>query len=200
MKKFSRVSGRAYALPHPNIDTDVIIAAQRLKSIYRTGLGEFAFEKLRTNPDNPFDDERYRDAPILVAGPNFGCGSSREHAVWAMADMGIRTVIASSFGDIFAANAAKNGFLTVTLRQEEVVSLMDAAAAGAVITVDLEDQTVSSHGGESYGFEIEAFQKTCLLEGLDDIELTLKLEDDITSFEGRHRQAAPWLATAAARA
>ena len=200
MKKFSRVAGRAYALPQPNIDTDIIIAAQRLKSIYRTGLGAFAFEKLRADAGNVFDDPRFQGAPTLVAGGNFGCGSSREHAVWAMADMGLRVVISSSFGDIFAANAAKNGFLTITLPEQEVAVLLKAAAEGALISVDLDHEKIIVESGPTFEFAIEAFQKTCLLEGLDDIELTLKVRNDIAAFEDRRRVSAPWLAEAGRRA
>lgn len=195
MKKFSQVRGRAYRLPQQNIDTDVIIAAQHLKTILRTGLGAFAFEKLRIHPDNVFDDVRYAASPILVAGANFGCGSSREHAVWAMADMGIRVVIAPSFGDIFAANAMKNGFLTVVLPQEPLDVLLELAPEDE-ITVDLPAQCVTTSAGQSFAFVIDRFQKNCLIDGLDHIDLTLQMQDRIAVYEARRLEQTPWLAEA----
>ena len=195
MKKISQVSGRAYRLPQQNIDTDVIIAAQHLKTILRTGLGAFAFEKLRTNPDNVFNDARYAGSPILVAGANFGCGSSREHAVWAMADIGIRAVIAHSFGDIFAANATKNGFLTVVLPREQIDLLLDLPPEGE-ITVDLPAQCVTTSAGNSFAFDIDGFQKNCLMNGLDHIDLTLQMQNQIAVYEAHRLERTPWLAEA----
>lgn len=193
MKKFSHVSGRAYRLPQANIDTDVIIAAQHLKTILRTGLGAFAFEKLRARPDSVFNNARYAGSPILVAGANFGCGSSREHAVWAMADMGIRVVLAPSFGDIFAANAAKNGLLTVVLQQKQL-DLLLGLPPECEITVDLRTERVTTSLGSSFAFDVDRFQKHCLVNGLDHIDLTLQMQDQIARYEARRLSRTPWLA------
>jgi len=178
MKKISQVSGRAYRLPQQNIDTDVIIAAQHLKTILRTGLGAFAFEKLRTNPDNVFNDARYAGSPILVAGANFGCA-----------------VIAHSFGDIFAANATKNGFLTVVLPREQIDLLLDLPPEGE-ITVDLPAQCVTTSAGNSFAFDIDGFQKNCLMNGLDHIDLTLQMQNQIAVYEAHRLERTPWLAEA----
>jgi 3-isopropylmalate/(R)-2-methylmalate dehydratase small subunit len=196
MRKLNKIRSRAYPLDMRDVDTDVIIAAQRLKIIDRAGLGAFVFEKLRTDPSNVFDDPRYRGAQILLAGPNFGCGSSREHAAWAMGDFGIDIVIAPSFGDLFAGNARKNGMLTIALPQEQVGRLIAVAAAGHEITVDLPGQAITADTGEVIPFDIDPFQKNCLVNGLDEIELALQMQDRIDVHEARRLQARPWLAQA----
>jgi 3-isopropylmalate/(R)-2-methylmalate dehydratase small subunit len=184
MTPFTRVEGRAYPLGLKNIDTDMIIAAAHLKTIRRSGLGAHAFEALRRQPGNVFDDPRYRGAPILIAGDNFGCGSSREHAAWALADLGVRAVIAPSFSDIFSSNAFKNGIATVVLDQTAVDPLLDAAAEHN-ISVDLETMTVASWSGDLFTFEMDPFRRECLLNGLDEIALTLAHETAIRAYENR---------------
>jgi 3-isopropylmalate/(R)-2-methylmalate dehydratase small subunit len=196
MKEISTIEGRAYPLRMRDVDTDVIIAANRLKIIDRKGLGAFVFEKIRTDPTNIFDDGRFNGAHILVAGANFGCGSSREHAVWAMADFGIEVVIAPSFGDLFMANARKNGMLTISLPEEDVDRLMTIAEAGGEVSVDLPGQIITAGAGEVISFEIDPFQKDCLVRGLDEIELALQMENEIETFEERRLRATPWLAHA----
>ena len=183
MTPFTRVEGPAYPLGLKNIDTDLIIAAAHLKTIRRGGLGAHAFETLRRQPGNVFDDPRYRGASILVAGDNFGCGSSREHAAWALADLGVRAVIAPSFSDIFSSNAFKNGIATVVLNQAAVDQLL-AAAAEHNISVDLEAMTVSS-SGDLFTFEMDPFRRECLLNGLDEIALTLANDAAIRAYEHR---------------
>jgi len=174
MMDFSQpVVGGAYPFGMANCDTDVIIASEWLKTINRSGLGIGAFGALRIDPGNVFDDPRYRGAPILIAGDNFGCGSSREHAAWALADLGIRIVIAPSFSDIFSGNAFKNGILTIVLPDSAIAALLDHAEQGQV-TIYLADQTVSIAGGALFEFEIDPFRKNCLLNGLDEISLTLE--------------------------
>ena len=185
------VEGTAYPFGMKNCDTDVIIAAEWLKTISRTGLGKGAFAGLRTSAQTVFDDPRYVGSPILIAGDNFGCGSSREHAAWALADMGIKVVIAPSFSDIFSGNAFKNGILTVVLPQEAVDRLMDVAATDS-IHVDLETQTVTTPFQDRYTFEIDPFRKHCLLEGLDEISLTLEFEAQIESYEIRTNAQRSW--------
>lgn len=182
MTPFSRVEGRAYPLPLSNIDTDLIIPAEHLKTICRSGLGRHAFEVLRATPGNLFDDHRYRGAPIIVALDNFGCGSSREHAAWALVDLGVRAVIAPSFSDIFAGNAFKNGIATVELGQSAVERLMRAAAEHS-ICVDLERETVTSSAGHHFHFAMDSFRRECLLGGLDEIALTLVREPAIRAHE-----------------
>jgi len=185
------VEGTAYPFGMKNCDTDVIIAAEWLKTISRTGLGKGAFAGLRASAQTVFDDPRYVGSPILIAGDNFGCGSSREHAAWALADMGIKVVIAPSFSDIFSGNAFKNGILTVVLPQEAVDRLMDVAATDS-IHVDLETQTVTTAFQDRYTFEIDPFRKHCLLEGLDEISLTLEFEAQIESYEIRTNAQRSW--------
>jgi 3-isopropylmalate/(R)-2-methylmalate dehydratase small subunit len=179
------VEGHAYPLALANVDTDLIIPAAHLKTTTREGLGTHAFEALRGTAGNPFEDSAYEAAPILLALDNFGCGSSREHAAWALADLGIRVVIAPSFSDIFAGNAFKNGIATVALPRIEVERLMEAAAAGAIIEVDLEGLSVSSTRGDHFLFTMDPFRRACLLAGLDEIALTLASEPEISAFEQR---------------
>ncbi len=184
MTPFTRVEGRAYPLGLKNIDTDLIIAAAHLKTIRRGGLGRHAFGMLRRQPGNVFDDPRYRGAPILIAGDNFGCGSSREHAAWALADLGVRAVIAPSFSDIFSSNAFKNGIATVVLGQAAVDRLIEVAREHT-IGVDLEAMTVASSAGDLFTFEMDPFRRECLLNGLDEIALTLANEAAIRAYEHR---------------
>ena len=172
--------------------TDVIIPAHWLKTVSREGLGAGAFETIRAAPGNPFDVEDFANAPILIAGDNFGCGSSREHAAWAMLDMGLTAVIAPSFSDIFAGNAFKNGILAVELPQDQVDRLMEVARTDP-IHIDLENQTVTTSDGESFAFELDPFRKHCLMNGLDDIGLTLEKVTSIDGFEAQASQARPWV-------
>jgi len=192
MQAFTRVEGKILPLNRADVDTDQIIPAQYMKRIERTGYGPFAFAAWRKDPDFVLNDRRYEGAPILVTGPNFGCGSSREHAPWALEGLGIRAIIAPSFADIFRNNCAKVGILTVVLPQEDIDKLIaraeDAPGYGAV--VDLEEQTVT-FGGEVRRFEIDPFVKHCLLHGLDDISLTLRHEDAIAAFERGRPAFAP---------
>ncbi len=204
MEKFTTLTGVAAPLPLINVDTDMIIPKQFLKTIKRTGLGVNLFDEMRyrddgsENPDFVLNKPAWRDAKILVAGDNFGCGSSREHAPWAIADFGIRCIVAPSFADIFYNNCFKNGILPIQLPQEDVDKLMDDAERGAnaVLTVDLENQTITGPDGGSIAFEIDPFRKRCLLEGLDDIGLTMEKADAIAAFEAKRGQTAPWLAGA----
>lgn len=193
MKPVSTITGRAIPFGRKNVDTDVIIAAEWLKTVSREGLGQGAFASVRSEPGNVFDDPAFADAPILIAGDNFGCGSSREHAAWALLDMGITAVIAPGFSDIFSSNAFKNGMLTVTLPQEQVDRLMEVAQTDS-ITLDLETQTVTTPFQDRFTFEIDPFRKTCLTEGLDEIGLTLARDDAIGTYEARQREQMPWLA------
>ncbi len=201
MEKFTTLSGIAAPLPMVNIDTDQLIPKQFLKTIKRTGLGKHLFAPMRydadgnENPDFVLNQEPYREARIIVAGDNFGCGSSREHAPWALLDFGIRCVIAPSFADIFFNNCFKNGILPITLDQVTVDKLLDGAGHGAnaTITVDLEQQEISGLNGDVVRFEIDPFRKHCLLNGLDDIGLTLKKEGKIAAFEAAQRGTQPWL-------
>ncbi|HTH28594.1 MAG TPA: 3-isopropylmalate dehydratase small subunit [Sphingobium sp.] len=192
MEAVSQVEGRAYPLGLKNVDTDMIIAAAWLKTISRAGLGKGAFAVLRRDEGNVFDDPAYAGAPILVAGDNFGCGSSREHAAWAMQDMGIKAVIAPSFSDIFSSNAFKNGILTVVLPQEAIDRLMEVARTDP-IHIDLDSQTVTTPFQDRFAFDLDPFRKHCLANGLDEIGLTLALGDAITDFEQRDRVSRPWL-------
>ena len=185
MTPFVRVEGRAYPLGRANIDTDLIIPAAHLKTIRRQGLGAHAFEALRVARGNIFDDPIYRGAPILIAGDNFGCGSSREHAVWALADLGIRAVIAPGFSDIFSGNAFKNGIATVVLGQHAVDRLLTAASWDHSLTVDLESMTVTTTAGDSFRFDMDPFRRECLLGGLDEIAMTLAHEAAIRAHEQR---------------
>lgn len=192
MQPVSTVEGRAIPLGLKNIDTDVIIPAHWLKTVSREGLGEGAFETIRQQPGNVFDVEDFAGAPILIAGDNFGCGSSREHAAWALLDLGITAVIAPSFSDIFSGNAFKNGILTVALPQEQVDRLLEVAQDHPV-TIDLENQVVTTPFQDRFAFEIDPFRKRCLLEGLDEIGLTLASQDAIGEHEAMRGQALPWL-------
>jgi 3-isopropylmalate/(R)-2-methylmalate dehydratase small subunit len=191
MTPISTVSGKAYPLGLKNIDTDVIIAAKWLKTISRTGLGAGAFESLRADPANVFDDPAFAGAPILIAGDNFGCGSSREHAAWAMLDMGITAVIAPSFSDIFSSNAFKNGILTIVLPQSAIDRLIEVAKTDP-IDIDLESQSVTTRFQDRFTFEIDAFRKSALMQGLDEVGLTLAMADKITDYETRAGTCWPW--------
>ena len=202
MDKFTKLTGVAAPMPLVNIDTDMIIPKQFLKTIKRTGLGANLFDEMRFDREgNEIDDfvlnqPAYRNAEILVAGDNFGCGSSREHAPWALLDFGIRCVISTSFADIFYNNCFKNGILPIVLPQEEVDKLMDDAERGAnaVITVDLESQTITGPDGGTISFEVDAFKKHCLLNGLDDIGLTMEsAAPAIDAFEAKSSQERPWV-------
>ncbi len=188
MEKFETVTGKAIPLNRADVDTDQIIPAQYLKRIERTGFGPFAFEQWRKDPDFVVNNPAYEGAPILIAGPNFGCGSSREHAPWALEGLGLRALIAPSFADIFRNNCAKIGLLTVTLPQKDIDFLMarHEELPGAELVVDLKTQTVSTKDGSFVRqFDISPFVKNNLLNGLDDIGLTLLEEDTITAFEGK---------------
>jgi 3-isopropylmalate/(R)-2-methylmalate dehydratase small subunit len=197
MEPVNHVEGRAYPFGMKNVDTDIIIPAEWLKTISRSGLGRGAFEDLRKEPGNVFDDPRYAGAPIIVAGDNFGCGSSREHAAWALIDMGVTAVIAPSFSDIFSGNAFKNGILTVVLPQEAVDRLVEVAKTDT-ISIDLEHQTVTTPFQDRFTFEIDPFRKMCLLGGLDEIGLTLERDKAISAFERKDAQLRPWLSPKAA--
>ncbi|HEX4506598.1 MAG TPA: 3-isopropylmalate dehydratase small subunit [Alphaproteobacteria bacterium] len=201
MKKFTTLTGVAAPMNLINIDTDMIIPKQFLKTITRSGLGKSLFFEMRYDdagkelPDFVLNQKPYRNAEIIVAGDNFGCGSSREHAPWALEDFGIRAVIAPSFADIFFGNCYKNGMLPIVLKQEEIDVLMaDAASDNArVLTIDLPNQKVIRANGESFSFEINPTSKTQLLEGLDEIGQTLQRNAEIASFEQRQHQSQPWL-------
>jgi len=199
VKPFTTLTGTAIPFGAENVDTDVIIPARFLKTITRTGLGKSAFAALRADPDNIFDSPRNAGAPILIAGDNFGCGSSREHAPWALADMGIRTVIAPSFADIFAGNAFKNGMLLVVLQQDAIDRLL-AIAATDPITIDLENQVVTTPYQDRWEFPVDPFRKHCLLGGLDEIAMTVAMEDSIAAHEARLTAERPWIAGASQRA
>ncbi len=188
----TQVSGRAYPWGAKNIDTDIIIPAHWLKTTTREGLGKGAFETVRAVPGNIFDDPRYAGAPILIAGDNFGCGSSREHAAWALADLGIKAVIAPSFSDIFSGNAFKNGIVPVVLPQEAVDRLVEAAKDGEV-TVDLETMTVTTSYQDRFEFALDAFRRDCLMQGLDEIGLTLAQDTAISKFESADAEHRPWI-------
>jgi len=191
MEPVTRVSGTAYPWGAKNIDTDVIIPAHWLKTIKRSGLGKGAFETVRAQPGNIFDDPRYAGAPILIAGDNFGCGSSREHAAWALGDMGVKAVIAPSFSDIFSGNAFKNGIVAVVLPQEAIDRLL-AVAQDQEITVDLETMTVTTPFQDRFVFDLDPFRRRCLMEGLDEVGLTLAKDTVISNFEEAMQQQRPW--------
>jgi 3-isopropylmalate/(R)-2-methylmalate dehydratase small subunit len=201
MTPFTTLTGIAAPMPLVNIDTDMIIPKQFLKTIQRSGLGKNLFDEMRYDrqgaeiADFVLNQPQYRAAEILVAGDNFGCGSSREHAPWALLDFGIRCVISTSFADIFYNNCFKNGILPVVLPPEAVAVLMEDAKRGANarITVDLPSQTVTTSDGQSFGFEVDAFKKHCLLNGLDDIGLSLEKVASIDAYEGKAAQARPWI-------
>lgn len=201
MEKFTTLSATAAPLRMINVDTDIIIPKQFLRTIKRSGLGVSAFNDIRYNedgsekPDFVLNKEPYRKAQILITGENFGCGSSREHAPWALADFGFRAVIAPSFADIFYNNAFKNGMLLIQLPQEQIDRLMDEADENpdAPITIDLEKQTVTRGNKFSFPFDVDPFRKHCLLNGLDDIGLTKQKESNIATFETAMRDTKPWL-------
>ncbi|WJM96146.1 3-isopropylmalate dehydratase small subunit [Pseudomonas defluvii] len=210
MKAFTQHTGLVVPLDRANVDTDQIIPKQFLKSIKRTGFGPNLFDEWRyldvgqpyqdnskrpVNPDFVLNHERYQGASVLLARENFGCGSSREHAPWALEEYGFRTIIAPSYADIFFNNSFKNGLLPIILSDEEVDALFKQveAAPGYQLTVDLQSQTVTRPDGKVLSFEIDAFRKHCLLNGLDDIGLTLQDRDVIATFEAKHRASQPWL-------
>jgi 3-isopropylmalate/(R)-2-methylmalate dehydratase small subunit len=201
MEPFKTLEGVAAPLNMINVDTDMIIPKQYLKTILRTGLGKALFDELRFNtdgsekPDFVLNKPAYRQAKILVAGENFGCGSSREHAPWALLDFGIRAIVAPSFADIFYGNCFKNGILPIALPQAEVDKLMDDAERGAnaVITIDLETQQIRGPDGGTIAFEIDPFKKQCLLNGWDDVSLTMHAADKIAAFENGQRLRQPWI-------
>ncbi|MDB4110710.1 3-isopropylmalate dehydratase small subunit [Amylibacter sp.] len=201
MEKFTNVSGVAAPMPLVNIDTDMIIPKQFLKTIKRSGLGVNLFDEMRYNQDGSeisefvLNQAAYRNAEIIIAGENFGCGSSREHAPWALKDFGISVVISESFADIFYSNCFKNGILPIKLSKEAIEVLMDDASKGenARISVDLEEQTVSATDGTIFKFEVDAFKKHCLLNGLDDIGLTYQKIEAVDQFEKKQAKITPWL-------
>lgn len=210
MRAFTKITARVAPLDRPNVDTDAIIPKQYLKSIRRSGFGPFAFDDWRyldkgdldidpatrrPNPEFVMNQARYRGAQILLARENFGCGSSREHAVWALDQAGFRAVIAPSFADIFFNNSFKSGFLPVVLAADVVDQLFreTLACEGYTLSIDLPGQTVTTPGGQSFGFQIDAFRKDCLVRGLDEIGLTLEHADAIRAYETRRRAEAPWL-------
>ena len=209
MQAFTQVTGLVLPLDRANVDTDAIIPKQYLKSIKRSGFGPFLFDDWRyldagdldidpatrrPNPEFVLNQPRYRGASVLLARENFGCGSSREHAVWALSDSGFRAVIAPGFADIFFNNSFKTGFLPVVLKAEEVDALFrEAQAEGYKLTLDLPEQTVRTPGGQNFRFDIDPFRKDCLVRGLDEIGLTLQQSDAIRAYEARRRQEAPWL-------
>ena len=202
MEKFTKLTAVAAPLPIVNCDTDKIIPARFLKTLTRTGLGKNLFDPLRydpktgeENPDFVLNKSAYRNSEILVAGHNFGCGSSREHAPWALLDFGIRCVISTDFADIFYNNSSKNGILLIKVSPEELEQLMEGAERGAnaTMTVDLESQEITNSDGEKIIFEVDSFKKHCLLNGLDDIGLTLKKELSISAYEKKQKASEPWL-------
>ena len=184
MTPVEQIHGRAIPLGRKNVDTDVIIGARYLKTIVRAGLGKHAFETIRSEAGNVFDDPRFSGAPILVAGDNFGCGSSREHAAWAIRDMGVQAVIAPSFSDIFSGNAFKNGIVPVVLPQAAVDRLLEVAQEHE-LTVDLDTMTVTSPLQDRFEFQMDPFRRECLMGGLDEIALTLASEAAIRAYEVR---------------
>ena len=205
MDKFTTLTGVAAPMDMINVDTDMIIPKQFLKTIKRSGLGVHAFQEMRydadgnENPDFVLNQPAYRQSKILVAGDNFGCGSSREHAPWALLDFGIKCVISTSFADIFYGNCFKNGILPIALPQEDIDKLMDDARRGAnaTVTVDLENQVITGPDGGEIHFEIDPFKKHCLLNGLDEIGLSMSKDDKIDAHEEKRNAATPWLNAAA---
>ena len=201
MDKFDKHRGVAAPLNMINIDTDKLIPKQFLKTIKRTGLGRYLFNEIRFNADGSENEDfvlnkpAYRDASILVAGDNFGCGSSREHAPWALLDFGVKCVISTSFADIFFNNCFKNGILPIVVSKEELDQLMDDADndANSVIDIDLENQYIGRPNGEKINFEIDEFRKHCLINGLDDIGLTMQKRSNIDSFEKKRETEQPWI-------
>jgi 3-isopropylmalate/(R)-2-methylmalate dehydratase small subunit len=201
MEKFDKHSGVAAPLNMINIDTDKLIPKQFLKTIKRTGLGQYLFNEIRFNSDGSENKDfilnkpAYRDASILVAGDNFGCGSSREHAPWALLDFGVKCVISTSFADIFFNNCFKNGILPIVVSKEQLDQLMDDANNGAnsILDIDLENQQIGRPNGDKINFEIDEFRKHCLINGLDDIGLTMQKQDSIGDFEKRREIEQPWV-------
>ena len=204
MEKFTTLSGVAAPLPMVNIDTDMIIPKNFLKTIKRTGLKDGLFYELRFTADGQkkdfvLDQPAYQNAKIIVAGPNFGCGSSREHAPWALLDFGIRCIISEGFADIFYNNCFKNGILPIKVPKDVIAKLMDDASRGsnAIIEIDLEKQEIKGPDGGMVHFDIDPFRKHCLLNGLDDIGLTMEKKSEIDAFEAKQKEAQPWLHSAA---
>ena len=201
MEKFTKITGVAAPMPLINIDTDMIIPKLFLKTIKRSGLGKNLFDEMRYDDEGKeiadfvLNKPAYRQSQVIVAGDNFGCGSSREHAPWALLDFGIRVVISTSFADIFYSNCFKNGILPIILPQEDVDKLMDDAGRGAnaVLSIDLESQTITGPDGGEVSFEVDAFKKHCLLNGLDDIGLTMQKSDEIAAFERQNATSMPWV-------
>ena len=201
MEKFEKITGIAAPMPLINIDTDMIIPKLFLKTIKRSGLGVNLFDEMRynldgsENPDFVLNKPAYRNAEIIVAGDNFGCGSSREHAPWAIKDFGISCVISTSFADIFFSNCFKNGILPIKLQQEQIDILMKDAEKGANarMTIDLENQEITASDGQVIKFDVDSFKKHCLLEGLDDISLTQQKADEISDFETKIAETRPWI-------
>jgi 3-isopropylmalate/(R)-2-methylmalate dehydratase small subunit len=193
MTPVTTIEGRAYPFGRKNVDTDVIIPAKWLKTVTREGLAKGAFETVRAEAGNVFDDPAYAGSPIIIAGDNFGCGSSREHAAWALDDMGVKAVIAPSFSDIFSGNAFKNGILAVTLPQVAIDRLMAVAEQGDPIHIDLAAQTVTTRFQDRFEFAIDPFRKAMLLDGTDEIGLTLASDTAIGTYEVRAAAARPWL-------
>jgi len=201
MEKFTKISAVAAPLAMINVDTDMIIPQEHLRTIKRTGLGKYAFSNIRYHEDGSKKDDfilnqpAYENAEILITGENFGCGSSREHAPWALMDLGLRCIIAPGFADIFYGNCFKNGLLPIILPQETIDQLMEDAGRGAnaVFTVDLEQQEITRPDGGKIAFEIDEFRRHCLLNGLDDIGLTMNKKTEIEKFEARQQASQPWL-------
>lgn len=192
MEPVRKVEGGAYPWGAKNIDTDIIIPAHWLKTISREGLGRGAFESVRAEPGNIFDDPAYAGSPILIAGENFGCGSSREHAAWALKDMGIQAVIAPSYSDIFSGNAFKNGIVAVVLPQDAIDRLVEVAKTDPV-TIDLETMTVTTPFQDRFTFTMDPFRRDCLMQGLDEVGLTLARDTAISKYESMVADARPWL-------
>ncbi len=193
MDAIQHVAGQAIPYGAKNIDTDIIIPAKWLKTITREGLGKGAFETVREIEGNVFDDPAYAGSQILIAGDNFGCGSSREHAAWALLDLGIRAVLAPSYSDIFSGNAVKNGILPIVLPQAAIDRLLEVARVGEPIDIDLETQSVTTPFQDRFAFDIDPFRKHCLLNGLDEVALTLERKDAIQSYENQRASAQSWL-------
>ena len=192
MEAVTHVEGRAYPWGAENIDTDIIIPAHWLKTTTREGLGKGAFETVRAKPGNVFDDPRYAGSPILIAGDNFGCGSSREHAAWALGDMGIKAVIAPGFSDIFSGNAFKNGIVTVVLPQDAIDRLIEVAKTDE-ITIDLETMSVTTPFQDRFTFTLDPFRRECLVQGLDEIGITLAKDTAISKYESAVGKSRPWI-------
>lgn len=198
MDAFKNHSGIAIPFPLANVDTDLIVPSRYLKTIKTTGIGEGALYTMRFNEDGSlikdsiFNQPQYKDSSIMLTGPNFGCGSSREHAVWALKEIGFRVLIGTSYADIFASNCYKNGILTITVAEDIVSSLMKKAEAGNKLSVDLEAQTITIEGGATFSFDIPAARKDYLLQGLDEISLTLQSADQIKSYQAARSKQLPW--------